>query len=133
MDCAGIRDDFHCDRCRVEAEHYRRGICARCALREDLTTLLIDNAADSSTMNRLVDAFCGVDAPNGTPNLPRNRGLNMQPKRAGSPLNRRYPSAKVAVLVLRLAARRHAEFGSDLCFGDNPTDAVVFGILLIFP
>ncbi len=63
VDCAGIRDDFHCDRCRVEAEHYRRGICARCALREDLTALLLDYAADSPAMERLVDAFCAVDRP----------------------------------------------------------------------
>ena len=35
--CAGIAQDFACARCGHEGEFYRRGICARWALREDLT------------------------------------------------------------------------------------------------
>ncbi|WP_235211086.1 recombinase XerD [Nocardia brasiliensis] len=63
VECAGISDDFHCDRCGVEAEFYRHGICARCALREDLTLLLLHCPADPQAMKTLVDAFCNVDRP----------------------------------------------------------------------
>ncbi|WP_176458612.1 MULTISPECIES: recombinase XerD [unclassified Rhodococcus (in: high G+C Gram-positive bacteria)] len=63
VDCAGIATDFHCRSCGTEAEHYRRGICARCALRDDLTSLLLDNPADPAAMNTLVGIFCAVDRP----------------------------------------------------------------------
>lgn len=63
VDCAGITADFHCSSCGIEAEHYRRGICARCALRDDLTAILLDNPSDPAAMQSLVDIFCGVDRP----------------------------------------------------------------------
>lgn len=61
--CAGIPRNFHCGRCEVEGEFYRHGICARCALREDLTGLLLDHPSDPSAMGRLVDVFCAADRP----------------------------------------------------------------------
>ncbi|WP_179272949.1 MULTISPECIES: recombinase XerD [unclassified Rhodococcus (in: high G+C Gram-positive bacteria)] len=63
VDCAGITTDFHCTSCGIEAEHYRRGICARCALRNDLTPMLLDNPADPAAMQTLVTIFCAVDRP----------------------------------------------------------------------
>ena len=59
--CAGIPADFHCARCGTEAEHYRKEICARCALRDDLTSLLLDNAADRQSMHQLIEALCTAD------------------------------------------------------------------------
>lgn len=61
--CAGILHDFHCARCSREGEFYRRGICARCALRDDLTALLLTNPADPTTANRLIDVLCQADRP----------------------------------------------------------------------
>ncbi len=61
--CAGIPDAFRCEACGIEAEPYRRGTCARCALRADLTALLVEPAADQKAMRRLVDALCAVDRP----------------------------------------------------------------------
>ncbi|WP_298461375.1 recombinase XerD [uncultured Cellulomonas sp.] len=56
--------DFHCTRCGHEGEFYRRGrICARCALREDLTAELVTRAAEPGPMRRLVDALCASDRP----------------------------------------------------------------------
>jgi hypothetical protein len=46
--CAGILHNFH---------------CARCALRDDLTALLLTNPADQTTANRLVDVLCQADRP----------------------------------------------------------------------
>lgn len=43
LDCANIPVDLHCTRCHEEDEPYRRGICARCALADDLTALLLDD------------------------------------------------------------------------------------------
>jgi hypothetical protein len=40
VECAGITQDYHCARCGTETEHYRRNICARCSLRDDLSVLL---------------------------------------------------------------------------------------------
>ena len=34
LSCAGIPGDFTCRRCGAEGDFYRRGTCARCALRE---------------------------------------------------------------------------------------------------
>lgn len=61
--CAGIQHNFHCSRCHQEGEFYRRGICARCALRDDLTALLLTNQADPTTANRLIDVLCQADRP----------------------------------------------------------------------
>lgn len=61
--CAGILHDFHCARCNQEGEFYRRGICARCALRDDLAALLLTNPANPITANRLVDVLCQANRP----------------------------------------------------------------------
>jgi hypothetical protein len=61
--CAGIPHNFHCTRCNAEGEFYRRGICARCALREDLTDLLLTDPADPATAGRIVDVLCKADRP----------------------------------------------------------------------
>ena len=42
VDCAGIDTDFRCTRCGEEDEPVRRGLCAACCLRDDLTELLDD-------------------------------------------------------------------------------------------
>lgn len=59
--CAGIPNDFHCARCGTEAEHYRKDLCARCALKDDLTSLLLDDASDRRAMHKLTDALCAAD------------------------------------------------------------------------
>ena len=46
-----------------KANFYRRGTCARCALREDLTALMIDGANDPAAMAPIVEALCRVDRP----------------------------------------------------------------------
>jgi hypothetical protein len=61
--CAGIPTDISCRRCDAQGGVYRRGMCVRCALREDLTALMIDHAHDRPTMTRLVDILCDVDRP----------------------------------------------------------------------
>ena len=42
VDCAGIDTDLRCTRCGEEDEPVRRGLCAACCLRDDLTELLDD-------------------------------------------------------------------------------------------
>ncbi len=61
--CAGILHNFHCARCGHEGEFYRRGICARCALGDDLTELLLTSTADPATAQRLVDVLFAADRP----------------------------------------------------------------------
>jgi len=61
--CAGIPHDFHCTRCGHEGEFYRRGTCARCALRDDLALLLPADPADPETATRLTDALCEAERP----------------------------------------------------------------------
>jgi hypothetical protein len=63
LSCAGIPGDFTCRRCGIEGDLYRRGTCARCALRDDLTALMIDGAHDPDAMTPIVDALCRVDRP----------------------------------------------------------------------
>ena len=64
-DCAGIAADLRCGRCGTEGENYRRGICARCALRDDLTAQLLANvpAESRQAAERLVDALCAAARP----------------------------------------------------------------------
>ena len=50
--CAGISGDFTCRRCGTEGDLYRRGTCARCALREGLTVLMIDGAHDPEAIHQ---------------------------------------------------------------------------------
>jgi hypothetical protein len=49
--------------CHAEGQLYRDGQCARCALRDDLTGLMVDGAADPMTMGTIVTILCGVDRP----------------------------------------------------------------------
>ncbi|WP_193408772.1 MULTISPECIES: recombinase XerD [unclassified Pseudonocardia] len=60
--CAGIDDDFHCQRCGDEAGHYRRTHCARCALRDDLHDLLGGQPSPDELI-ALVDVLCRVERP----------------------------------------------------------------------
>lgn len=39
--CSGIVTDMDCGRCEREGELYRRGVCVRCALRADLSAVLL--------------------------------------------------------------------------------------------
>lgn len=63
LTCAGIRDNYRCTTCDSEGQIYRHGRCARCALREDLTSLIVDGAADPAAMGAIVEILCAVDRP----------------------------------------------------------------------
>jgi hypothetical protein len=66
VECAGITQDYHCTRCGTETEYYRRDVCARCSLRDDLTVLLrVDESAISREMTpaKLLTALCGAQRP----------------------------------------------------------------------
>lgn len=58
--CASI-PILPCTRCHEEAEHYRRGICARCALRNDLHHLMDSQSQDF--VPRLIDVLAAADRP----------------------------------------------------------------------
>lgn len=60
--CAGIPVDFRCERCGTEAGHHRGNLCARCALRDDLHTLLGGAPSDHALVG-LVDALCAAGRP----------------------------------------------------------------------
>lgn len=61
--CAGIPGHYRCATCHTEGQIYRHGQCARCALREDLTTLIVEGAADPATIGTIVEILCRVDRP----------------------------------------------------------------------
>jgi hypothetical protein len=63
LTCAGVPGHYRCGTCRTEGQIYRHGQCARCALREDLTTLIVESAADPVAMGKIVEILCGVDRP----------------------------------------------------------------------
>jgi hypothetical protein len=63
LTCAGIPGNYTCRTCHTEGELYRRGQCARCALRDDLTVLIVNGASNPTAMETLVAALCGVDRP----------------------------------------------------------------------
>ena len=63
VSCAGIPGDFTCRQCGAEGDFYRRKTCIRCALRDDLTALMIDGARDPQAMAPIVEALCGVERP----------------------------------------------------------------------
>lgn len=63
LTCAGISGDYRCRSCQREGEIHRRGQCARCALRDDLTALMVTGAVDPDAMTTIVEIFCGVDRP----------------------------------------------------------------------
>jgi len=44
LSCAGISGNYRCATCHTEGQLYRDGHCARCALRDDLTDLMVDGA-----------------------------------------------------------------------------------------
>lgn len=60
--CASIPDDFHCERCGLEAGHHRGRLCARCALRDDLYDILGGKPTDPALIG-LVDALCAAERP----------------------------------------------------------------------
>jgi hypothetical protein len=61
--CAGITTDLDCTRCGTEAERHRRGICARCALRDDLVDLLSDKGGPRPELLPLIDVLCASARP----------------------------------------------------------------------
>lgn len=61
--CAGISGNYQCATCHTEGQLYRSGQCARCALRDDLTALMVHGAADPVAMGTIVTILCGVDRP----------------------------------------------------------------------
>jgi DNA-directed RNA polymerase specialized sigma24 family protein len=63
LTCAGIPNDYTCRTCGHEGEIYRRGECARCALRDDLCTILLHHPADPAAMETLLEVLCGVERP----------------------------------------------------------------------
>jgi hypothetical protein len=63
LTCAGITGNFTCKTCGQEGEIYRRGQCARCALRDDLCKILLHHPADPAAMQTLIEVFCAVDRP----------------------------------------------------------------------
>jgi hypothetical protein len=63
VSCAGIPGDFTCGQCGAEGDFYRRKTCIRCALRDDLTALMIDGARDPHAMAPIVEALCRVERP----------------------------------------------------------------------
>ena len=63
LSCARIPGDFTCRDCGTEADFYRRATCSRCALRQDLTALMIDGARGRDAMAPIVEALCRVDRP----------------------------------------------------------------------
>lgn len=56
---------FYCQHCGAEGEIFRRGICARCVLRDELTEQLLTNAPPENcdAAKRLIDALCAADRP----------------------------------------------------------------------
>jgi hypothetical protein len=63
LSCARIPGDFTCQDCGNEGDFYRRGTCARCSLRQDLTALMIDGAQHRDAMVPIVEALCRVERP----------------------------------------------------------------------
>jgi len=63
LGCAGVAEDYRCRTCHTQGQIYRGGQCARCALRDDLTALIVDGAADPATMSAIVEILCGVERP----------------------------------------------------------------------
>jgi hypothetical protein len=72
LTCSGIPSNYTCMACGIEGELYRRGICARCALREDLCKILLHDPADPAAMHTLIEIFCAVDRPESILSWKRN-------------------------------------------------------------
>jgi hypothetical protein len=78
LSCARIPGDFTCRGCGIDGAFYRRGTCARCSLRQDLTALMIDGAQHQDAMAPIVEALCRVERPESIlswKRSPRVRGL----------------------------------------------------------
>lgn len=73
LTCASIPGDFTCKTCHGEGEIYRRGQCARCALREDLCKILLHDPADLSAMQALIEVLCAVERPESILTWKRNQ------------------------------------------------------------
>ncbi|UTM39686.1 recombinase XerD (plasmid) [Rhodococcus pyridinivorans] len=63
VDCAGIPLDLHCHRCGHEEERYRAGLCARCALRDDLHTVLCPTNDAEDPRRLLLEALASAARP----------------------------------------------------------------------
>ena len=61
--CAGIRNDFTCAHCGEERARFRKGICARCAVTHDLTTLLHPPGTPPTAAAQLIDILAAADRP----------------------------------------------------------------------
>jgi hypothetical protein len=61
--CAGIAKDYRCTTCDIEGQIYRGGQCARCALRDDLTALIVDGADEPVNMGTIVTILCELERP----------------------------------------------------------------------
>lgn len=71
--CAGITTALDCTRCGQEGERYRAGICARCALRDDLTDLLTPrDAPPLPAAVKLIEALCSAGRPESIHTWKRN-------------------------------------------------------------
>ncbi len=61
--CAGITTLLVCDRCNTEAERFRKGVCARCVVREELQLVLNPNSPPDLRLKRLVEILANSDRP----------------------------------------------------------------------
>ena len=63
-DCADLGQDFRCTRCGEEDEHQRKGLCARCCLRDDLEIVLDDGTGSiRAELLPFRDALCNQRNP----------------------------------------------------------------------
>ena len=60
-DCAGITTALTCTRCHREAERFWAGLCIRCALTDDLTTVLVPG--DDLRLHRLIKVLTATQRP----------------------------------------------------------------------
>jgi hypothetical protein len=71
--CAEITTALDCTRCGREGERYRAGICARCALRDDLADLLTpSDAPPLPAAVKLIEALCSAGRPESIHTWKRN-------------------------------------------------------------
>lgn len=59
-DCARIRQSFHCASCTEERRLYRGDVCARCCLRNDLTSAFVRHDSPAG-FSQLIAALCTAD------------------------------------------------------------------------
>jgi integrase len=63
-DCAGLGRNFRCTRCGEEDEPYRKGLCARCCLRDDLIAMLAGPDGQIPRQVRpVIEALIGQEQP----------------------------------------------------------------------